>query len=57
MGIAQTALGMVSQKKVAVLLDFVQITSPQFGQLFHSFIWNTCMRKMIDKVKISIWNI
>ena len=34
MGIAQTALGMVSRKKVAVLLDFVQITSPQFVPLF-----------------------
>ena len=33
------ALGMVSRKKkVAVLLDFVQITSIQFGQLVQLFL-------------------
>ena len=29
--------GRIHEKKVAVLLDFVQITSPQFGQLVQLF--------------------
>ena len=30
--------GRIHEKKVAVLLDFVQITSPQFGQLVQLFL-------------------